>query len=189
MLTLTDITELEYEKRDLIDLATVDPLTRAFNRRKLADILAGETSRAKRYGTPLAVILLDIDHFKRVNDTYGHDAGDAVLVEMARLVMGLLRESDRLARWGGEEFLVVVPGVGIEGGMDLAGRLRGAVAGNAFPGVPGVTASFGVAEYRPGEAVESLVKRADAALYRAKAGGRDRVEAETPPDAAGPAVD
>ncbi|MFZ5812955.1 MAG: diguanylate cyclase [Thermodesulfobacteriota bacterium] len=189
MLTLTDITELEYEKRDLIDLATVDPLTRAFNRRKLADILAGETSRAKRYGTPLAVILLDIDHFKRVNDTYGHDAGDAVLVEMARLVMGLLRESDRLARWGGEEFLVVVPGVGIEGGMDLAGRLRQAVAGNAFPGVPGVTASFGVAEYRPGEAVESLVKRADAALYRAKAGGRNRVEGETPPDAAGPAVD
>ncbi len=184
MLTLTDITELEYEKRDLIDLATVDPLTRAFNRRKLSEILADETSRARRYGTPLSVILFDIDHFKRVNDTYGHDAGDAVLVEMARLVMGLLRENDRLARWGGEEFLVVAPGVGIEGGAELAERLRAAVAATEFPGVPGVTASFGVAQYRPGEPRESLVKRADAALYRAKEGGRNRVEKEVDDPAA-----
>ncbi len=180
MLTLTDITELEYEKRDLIDLATVDPLTRAFNRRKLAEVLAEETARARRYGTPLAVILFDVDHFKRVNDAYGHDAGDAVLAEMARLVMGILRESDRLARWGGEEFLVVAPGVGLGGGMELAERLRAAVAGQKFPGVPGVTASFGVSEYRPGEAVEPLVKRADAALYRAKEGGRNRVEGQAP---------
>jgi diguanylate cyclase (GGDEF)-like protein len=178
MLTLTDITELEYEKRDLIDLATVDPLTRAFNRRKLSEILADETSRARRYATPLSVILFDIDHFKRVNDTYGHDAGDVVLTEMARLVMGLLRENDRLARWGGEEFLVVAPGVGLEGAAELAERLRAAVAAQAFPGVPGVTASFGVAQYRPGEPPEPLVKRADAALYRAKEGGRNRVERE-----------
>jgi diguanylate cyclase (GGDEF)-like protein len=178
MLTLTDITELEYEKRDLIDLATVDPLTRAFNRRKLSEILSDETTRARRYATPLSVVLFDIDHFKRVNDSYGHDAGDAVLTEMARLVMGLLRENDRLARWGGEEFLVVAPGVGIEGAMDLAERLRAAVAGKAFPGVPGVTSSFGAAQYRPGEPVEAMVKRADAALYRAKEGGRNRVERE-----------
>jgi diguanylate cyclase (GGDEF)-like protein len=178
MLTLTDITELEYEKRDLIDLATVDPLTRAFNRRKLADILAEETSRARRYATPLSVVLFDIDHFKRVNDAYGHDVGDVVLTEMAQLVMGLLRECDRLARFGGEEFLVVAPGVGVEGAMDLAERLRGAVAGFSFPGAPGVTSSFGAAQYRPGEPAEAMVKRADAALYRAKEGGRNRVERE-----------
>ncbi|WP_256128281.1 GGDEF domain-containing response regulator [Desulfolutivibrio sulfoxidireducens] len=189
MLTLTDITELEYEKRDLIDLATVDPLTRAFNRRKLADVLAEETTRARRYGTPLSVILLDIDHFKKVNDTHGHDAGDTVLTEMARLVMGLLRESDRLARWGGEEFFVVAPGVGLGGGVELAERLRAAVADKDFPGVPGVTASFGVAEYLPGEPVEALVKRADAALYRAKAGGRNRVEGQRLKGSPSPGVD
>lgn len=181
MLTLTDITELEYEKRELIDLATVDPLTKAFNRRKLTEILGDETMRARRYGTPLSVVLFDIDHFKRVNDTYGHDAGDVVLTEMARLVMGLVRECDRLARWGGEEFLVVAPGVGVEGAAELAERLRAAVAGKAFPGVTGVTSSFGAAQYRPGEPVETLVKRADAALYRAKEGGRNRVEREDGP--------
>ncbi len=120
MLTLTDITELEYEKRDLIDLATVDPLTRAFNRRKLADILAGETSRAKRYGTPLAVILLDIDHFKRSTTptatTRGmRPGGDG------RLVMGLLRGERPSGPVGRGGVPGGGPGVGIEGGMDLAG--------------------------------------------------------------------
>ena len=181
LLTLSDITELELERRELLDLANLDPLTRVFNRRKLEEILGDEVARADRYATPLAAMMLDIDHFKAINDTYGHDAGDAVLVELTDRLGVVLRHVDRLARFGGEEFVVVAPGIGLEAAWDLAERLRRTVAEHTFTAVGRVTVSIGVAALCPGETGEALLKRADAALYRAKDGGRNRVEASMPP--------
>jgi diguanylate cyclase (GGDEF)-like protein len=181
LLILTDVTELELERRELLDLANLDPLTRVYNRRKLEDTLADETARANRYGTPLSMVLLDIDHFKAVNDTYGHEAGDAVLVELAGRLAGGLRQVDRLARFGGEEFVVVAPGIDLTAAVELAERLRQAVAGKDFIAAGRVTASFGVAGYASGEPPAAMLKRADEALYRAKNGGRNKVEPETSP--------
>ncbi|WP_428563767.1 MAG: diguanylate cyclase [Solidesulfovibrio sp. DCME] len=181
LLTLADVTELELERRELLDLANLDPLTRTLNRRKLAEVLGDEASRASRYGTPLAVVLLDIDHFKAINDSRGHDAGDAVLVELAARLRSGLRKVDRLARFGGEEFVVVAPGIALGQGVELAERLRQAVAGEAFAAAGVVTASFGVAAFVPGEAPEAVLSRADKALYRAKEHGRNRVEPEASP--------
>lgn len=184
LLTLTDISELENEKRVLTDMALLDPLTRAYNRRKILGVLADEMARAIRYGHTLCVILCDIDHFKRINDTFGHDVGDTVLVEFAQAIAQGIRTNDTLARWGGEEFLVVVPEAGLPRAVELAQRLRRDISGRDFAPAGRVSASFGVAEFRPGQPVEALLKRVDQALYRAKAAGRDRVEADdAPPDA------
>jgi two-component system, cell cycle response regulator len=181
LLILTDVTELELERRELLDLANLDPLTRLLNRRKLQEVLTDEVARANRYQTPLSLLLLDIDHFKVINDTHGHDAGDAVLVELAGRLGKGLRQVDRLARFGGEEFVVVAPGIDLPAAVELAERLRGAVAGKEFNAAGPVTASFGVAGYAPGEQPEAMIKRADEALYRAKTGGRNKVECETSP--------
>ena len=181
LLTLTDITELELERRELLDLANRDPLTKSLNRRKLGDVLADETARADRYGTPFAVVMLDIDHFKNINDTYGHDVGDSVLIELASRLRACLRQVDRLARYGGEEFVVAAPGIDMAGGLEMAERLRRAVADAPFALAGTVTSSFGVAAYRAGERDEDMLKRADEALYRAKSGGRNRVEREASP--------
>ncbi len=181
LLTLTDITELELERRELLDLANLDPLTRVLNRRKLQELLADELARVDRYATPLAVLMLDIDHFKAINDTHGHDSGDAVLVELAGRLVRTLRQVDRLARFGGEEFVVVAPGIGLAQALDLAERLRLAVAERDFAAAGRVTASFGVAAHRPRDTAESLLKRADEALYRAKRTGRNKVEPEASP--------
>jgi two-component system, cell cycle response regulator len=181
LITLTDITELELERRELLDLANLDALTRIFNRRKLEEILAEETARANRYAMPLAVIMLDIDHFKVINDTHGHDAGDAVLAELATRLGKAVRQVDRLARFGGEEFVVVAPGITLEAAVELAERLRLVVVDETFVGVGRVTVSLGVAEIAPGESAEAVLKRADEALYRAKAGGRNQVESGTSP--------
>lgn len=181
LLTLTDITELELERRELLDLANHDPLTKSLNRRKLGDVLVDETARANRYGTPFSVVMLDIDHFKNINDTYGHDVGDSVLIELATRLRACLRQVDRLARFGGEEFVVAAPGIDIQGGLEMAERLRRAVAETPFAKAGPVTSSFGVAAYRLGERGEDMLKRADEALYRAKTGGRNRVEREASP--------
>jgi diguanylate cyclase (GGDEF)-like protein len=175
------VTELELERRELLDLANLDPLTRVLNRRKLREVLIDETARANRYGTSLSLVMLDIDHFKAINDGYGHDAGDVVLVELAGRLAGGLRQVDRLARFGGEEFVVVAPGIDLAAAAELAERLRQAVAGREFAAVGRVTASFGVSGFVSGEEPEALLKRADEALYRAKDGGRNKVECEASP--------
>jgi diguanylate cyclase (GGDEF)-like protein len=181
LLSLADVTELELERRELLDQANLDPLTRVCNRRKLTEILEGETARSNRYGTSLSAMVLDIDHFKAINDSHGHDAGDVVLVELAARLSGTLRQADRLARFGGEEFVVVAPGIGVPDALELAERLRSRVAGEDFAAVGRVTVSIGVAGHRPGETAEALLKRADTALYRAKSGGRNKVEPEVSP--------
>ena len=157
-------------------LAHTDFVTGIPNRRHLYAALEREISEAPEDGRELAVIMFDLDHFKRINDVYGHDAGDRVLEGVARAVSDNLRAPDQLSRWGGEEFLVLAPGTDLEGAEATALRLREVVENAEFDGPASVTASFGVAVYREGDASETLLKRADEALYEAKAAGRNRVE-------------
>jgi len=158
--------------------ALVDGLTGLANRRAASDALHAEAARAQRLETPLSVVLADLDEFKDVNDVHGHAVGDEVLRVFAEVLRETLRESDVASRWGGEEFLLLLPGADEEGAAQLADRVRRGLAARNIPGVPGlrVTASFGVAEYAGETNTEQLVAAADSALYRAKRAGKDRVE-------------
>jgi len=163
---------------ELQSLATLDPLTSLFNRRKLQECLALEVSRAECYARPLSVILFDVDHFKAVNDTHGHAAGDAALMETGRWLRASVRASDVPGRWGGEEFLVVCPETPLDEAMQIAERLRQEYADLRMAPESRLTASFGVASHRAGLRVDDLLRNADDALYRAKNAGRNRVERE-----------
>jgi diguanylate cyclase (GGDEF)-like protein len=162
--------------------ALVDGLTGLANRRAATDALHAEAARAERLETPLSLVLADLDEFKEVNDAYGHAVGDAVLRAFADVLRETVRESDVAGRWGGEEFLLLLPGADLEGAVQLAERVRVALAARDIPGAPGlrVTASFGVAEYAGESNSEQLVVAADGALYRAKRSGKDRVERAVP---------
>lgn len=156
--------------------AATDPLTGVANRRFLFEAGAGASRAAARDGRPLSAILLDLDHFKRINDAHGHAAGDAVLREVARRARQLLRERDILGRYGGEEFAAILPGADAALAAAIAERLRERIASEPVEGIA-VSASLGVAQADPREpALEGLFRRADAALYEAKRGGRNRVE-------------
>lgn len=160
-----------------------DPLTGLFNRRSLFEHAAREQARCERYGTPLSLVMLDIDDFKAVNDTFGHGAGDDVICETATRVACALRDVDAAFRLGGEEFLILLPSTALDEAVRVAERLRAAVSGMPIPATGAVvTASFGVTELARGqEDWEAAMRRADAALYRAKDDGRDRVVAMTAP--------
>jgi diguanylate cyclase (GGDEF)-like protein len=157
-------------------LALTDTVTNLPNRRHLELLLARETERARRFLRPFSVILLDLDGFKEVNDTHGHEAGDEALRHVGLAIKEHLRPSDEVGRWGGDEFLVLAPELNIEKARQMAERLRAMVQVEPMEGIDKVTASFGVAFYEPQESVEALLRRADAALYRAKSSGRNRVE-------------
>jgi diguanylate cyclase (GGDEF)-like protein/hemerythrin-like metal-binding protein len=137
--------------------------------------MSRELARARRFRHPLSIVILDLDHFKRVNDQYGHPAGDQVLVATARLLSTRVRESDFVARWGGEEFAVIASVTDAAGAARLAEKLRALMEVTHLGPAGAVTGSFGVAEMRPDDTVESLLERADEALYAAKAGGRNQV--------------
>jgi len=160
---------------DLGMKAATDPLTGLHNRLNLDQALAREMERSQHYGTPLSLILYDIDHFKRVNDTYGHLAGDKVLIQLSRFVPNLIRTTDFLARWGGEEFIILAPGSGGPMAFQAAEKLRDAVGQVVFEDVGAVTCSFGVTQWVPGETAAEFIARADEALYQAKANGRNQV--------------
>jgi two-component system cell cycle response regulator len=174
-------------------LAITDPLTGLFNRRRFDDVLKREFAITKRYTTPLTCLMVDVDHFKRINDLYGHDAGDRVLCGVASRLSQRLREVDTAARFGGEEFAILLPQTPKQGAMIVAERIAAVVRREHFEFVDGsasVTVSVGVAESRDvsGNAPESLVKAADSALYLAKSRGRDQVvlyspQSEPPPAA------
>ncbi|MGV8922597.1 MAG: diguanylate cyclase [Thermomonas sp.] len=170
--------ELVEKNQQLEVLSVTDPLTGLFNRRKIDEVMEEELARSRRYGVHLAIIMVDIDHFKQVNDTYGHGAGDVVLVGVASLLRSCTRDSDATGRLGGEEFVVLCRHSTLEGALSAAEKLRAAIACHAFAGVDPITASFGLATCRDGDTVASLLGRADAALYRAKNNGRNRVEVE-----------
>lgn len=156
--------------------AHTDFLTGLRNRRYLELILERELFRVARYGRPLSLIILDLDGFKAVNDTHGHEVGDRVLKALARCLEEHLRQSDRAVRLGGEEFAVLLPETGLPQALRLAERLRQAVAALKVPPVERLSASFGVAQASPTDSPFSLLKRADEALYRAKRAGKNRVE-------------
>ena len=174
----------DIENARLFRLSITDTLTRAYNRQYLYQRLPEEIERSRRYGDPLSVALFDIDLFKHFNDTYGHPAGDFVLKEVVRLAQHQIREVDALVRYGGEEFLLLLPNTPLAGGVTTAERYRKAIAGAGFPWSDKrlqVTVSIGVASLEPDCNDEELLKRADDALYKAKQSGRNRVEAHGRP--------
>jgi diguanylate cyclase (GGDEF)-like protein len=174
-------TNRELARREAVirDLSLTDALTGVGNRRSLDDKLLAESERARRYGLPLSLFILDIDHFKQVNDTWGHSAGDEVLRDLGALLRCFLRQSDSASRLGGEEFVVLMPGTCLADATGAAERLcRELAALERVNPPPSITASFGVASLHVDESGAALLARADAALYRAKTNGRNRVEAD-----------
>jgi len=158
-------------------MASTDPLTGALNRRSLL----GAAERLVAEGTPFSIVMGDVDHFKSVNDTHGHACGDHVLVQICQVLRDAVRPADEVARWGGEEFVVLLPKTPVSKAEVIAERARrsiGALAiavGGDPPSALRTTMTFGVASLRPGESPESCIARADAALYRGEDAGRDRV--------------
>ena len=174
--------ELEAKNEELGALAITDGLTQVHNRRYFMARAEEELHRAQRYGRAFSLLLLDVDHFKRVNDTFGHQVGDDVLVAVARKLEASLRSSDVLARYGGEEFVVCLPETNIDRAREVAERLRAAVEAEVVPALGrSVTVSIGGAALTPGmSSIPSLLKLAAAALYSAKGEGRNRVEVGAP---------
>lgn len=168
--------ELEETNRQMQRLAITDMLTGLYNRMRTDETLNAEIERQKRYPAPLSLILMDIDHFKTVNDGHGHNKGDEVLIEVSRLLSQRVRRTDCLGRWGGEEFLLICPNTPLESARQLADELRRAVAYQNFGIEVDITLSLGVAQYAAGDSRESLLERADTAMYNAKQEGRNRVK-------------
>ena len=171
--------ECEELAHSLAHDAHSDVLTGLFNRRKFNHLCATEIERSVRYGTPLALIMVDIDHFKRVNDEYGHLVGDRALVEVARVLGEQTRASDALCRWGGEEFMILAPHLDMASAVQVANKLRTAVAEADFGFAGPLTCSFGVATLRDRDRTVDLILRADSCLYRAKRSGRNCVAMQT----------
>lgn len=172
--------ELEDSHREVARLSMTDKLTQLPNRARLDQILDDNFAMAARYGTPFSIILLDVDHFKQVNDTHGHLVGDEVLRQVGRTLAANTRATDTVGRWGGEEFLVIAPLTPLEQAAHLAEKLRACVAATELPAVGHKTISLGVATSLRSEDINELVGRADAALYRAKQAGRNRVTLAPP---------
>lgn len=155
--------------------AITDRLTNLYNRMKIEEVLTEEIEKAKRYQTIFSVILLDLDHFKEVNDDFGHIVGDRLLVEFANILSRRVRKADICGRWGGEEFIIVCPNTNLEKSYILAEDLRKIIENYKFDTVGHKTASFGVASYKANDSIESIINRADSALYAAKQSGRNKV--------------
>ncbi|MGD0586493.1 MAG: GGDEF domain-containing protein [Oryzomonas sp.] len=161
-----------------LDLVTrIDPMTGLTNRRHIKEMVEQEYSRAQRHNRTFSIILADIDSFKKINDTYGYNAGDDVLVEVSRVLKGCVRSEDVCARWGGEEFLILLPETTIEGALAVAQKIHESVAMTEFKAYkPGIraTISIGLSEFKPDQALFECVSRADHALQEAKKAGKNR---------------
>lgn len=171
--------KLEIKNRALSKLSNTDHLTQLSNRKHIDSIFKREIKRSYRYEGFVSVILFDVDNFKNVNDTYGHNIGDKVLKKIAKTVSSSVRELDAVGRWGGEEFIVVCPETSLHNTMILAEKIRKNVEDIIFIELSGVTCSFGVAQYDNKQSYENLIHAADMALYKAKHSGKNRVEAST----------
>lgn len=167
--------QLALKNRELERLSTTDHLTQAYNRLKIDELMRGEVERARRYKRMLAIIMIDIDHFKEVNDQYGHQTGDLILKEVVNVLRENTRNADFVGRWGGEEFLIVCPETDLQGAQLMAEKLRQKIEQFNFSVVKRKTASFGVASLTPEDNQKSLIKKADESLYFAKNNGRNRV--------------
>lgn len=167
---------LRHNENRIRELMLTDPLTGVGNRRHLDERLQAEFNRAKRYGNSLCVVITDLDHFKGINDTYGHSVGDHVLKIFAKHLQEAVRASDFVARFGGEEFILVLPETTLQGAMQLADRIRTTLERRDFSGIErSITASFGITVIKEGDAMEEILLRADRALYISKENGRNRV--------------
>lgn len=176
--------ELQEAIGTLEQMATHDMLTGLINRRVMTELVEAEVKLGDRHGTPLCLALIDIDHFKQINDMHGHQVGDLVLKAVAQNAQTHLRAVDKLARWGGEEFLLMLPSIALPDALAALERLRHDAAGLKFPERPSLSISFsaGLAQARPGENMDRLIERADQALYEAKRQGRNRCAlAQDPP--------
>lgn len=170
---------LKQREAQIVETSLTDALTGVGNRRKLEQALAAEMSRARRQHGPLSALMMDLDHFKRVNDQYGHGGGDKVLVRFSELLRAQTRPTDIVARYGGEEFVVLLPHTDLACAAALGERIRRIVGAETIaPVTAPVTVSIGAAQLRADDTGDALLDRADAALYRAKEGGRDRVAVE-----------
>ena len=175
-ISLVDIKHHLAQQEELAKLAHTDPLTGLMNRRHFRLLADQEFSRAARTQHQLFMMMLDIDHFKKVNDTHGHDVGDQALVAVAEVLKNGIRNMDILARWGGEEFLVLLPETSMAGATLIAERIRQQVSQIKLPKIPeGLTISIGLCEAKPGMELKAATSLADQALYQAKTDGRNRV--------------
>jgi diguanylate cyclase (GGDEF)-like protein len=178
LISLIDITDRKKMEEELHQQATTDPLTKIFNRRYFFDLAQQELERSQRYNRPLSIIIFDIDHFKKVNDTHGHAVGDEVLRQLSERCQKTLRENDILARYGGEEFIILLPETHQEQAKQMAERMRIECAETPLDvGLASIelTISLGVSSFAPTLPLDELLLRADKALYLAKEGGRNRV--------------
>lgn len=172
---LEDVTRQRELEQELAYQARSDELTGLANRRYCETQLASELERCERYGQPLSLLMLDLDHFKRVNDEHGHAAGDILLQRVAEVIGHHVRQTDVAARWGGEEFVVLLPSTRETGAARLAEKLREAIGVVTHGDRTGVTVSVGYGQYSRGEGRDTFLGRVDGALYAAKEAGRDRV--------------
>ncbi len=166
---------MEIKNRTLSKLANTDHLTKLHNRKYTDTIIRKELNRAKRYEQPLSLIMLDIDDFKIINDTYGHNSGDRLLKDLSKLVLSTIRDSDYFGRWGGEEFILIAPQTSLESSVLLAEKIRMAVSEFNFKEAKNVTCSLGVVQYSDEENADDLIHNADLALYEAKNSGKNKV--------------
>ena len=176
-----DVTERRLLGEDLRKLAVTDPLTGAFNRRHFMEELQREMDRNNRYAIPFSLIMLDIDHFKGINDRFGHETGDRVLIELVKLLQKRIRASDILARWGGEEFLIMLINTPLPRAVQLVEALLEGMQSRLFPEVELLTASFGVTQYHNRESADTLLTRVDNLMYQAKGDGRARIAHDETP--------
>ena len=162
-------------KDKLLLLSITDKLTGLYNRAKLDEVISHEKARLDRYDSVASLILMDLDFFKAVNDNFGHLTGDRVLIEFSNIIKKNVRTTDAVGRWGGEEFLVVCPKIGIKAATELAEKLSAIVRAHSFSGVGHITFSAGVSQFSRNDGVETTLKNADKALYYSKDAGRDKV--------------
>ncbi|MCK9472715.1 diguanylate cyclase [Sulfurimonas sp.] len=175
LITFDEITNEYIKIKELEHMASTDALTNLFNRNKLNDVLKKSIALSRTISAPLCIIFLDIDHFKKVNDTYGHDVGDKVLINIANIITSTIRSGDIASRWGGEEFMIILQATSAVHASMLGEKLRVSVEEHVFETVGKVTVSLGITEYINGESEEAFVKRVDEALYEAKGTGRNKI--------------
>jgi len=164
-------------EEQLVQLSNTDPLTGAFNRRYFHQVIDAELKRSQRYSTPFVLVMCDIDYFKKINDVFGHEAGDKVLIQLVAYLRERIRSTDVLARWGGEEFMMLLPDTTLTDAVPVVETIRESVENLDFGEIGVVTVSFGVTANRDEDKVDALLNRADTLLYAAKAAGRNCVQA------------
>lgn len=173
-----DISERRQLEEQLNRLAVTDPLTGVWNRRHGKQLFNADLADARRYGQPMVMLFVDIDSFKTINDSHGHQIGDRVLIEICQRLQQHLRMTDTLVRWGGDEFIIVMRHCTVEEAAPLADKIRALIGDAPFPGAGRVTVSIGAAQLRPDDDLDSWLHRADRAAYQAKASGRDSVQGD-----------